>query len=158
MGLFQCLWCLLAIRNDEVFKSGAVDIKTKIRLLAQQVENASSVLGYVMTEQGISIPNLTAEKQEYNESKLGRLTELTDTYLALKWGRISPSEYERLKRFTVVIKDFKVVSEIDFALRRLRTVLDEFAAERENKVERRSNNFMLFSQMEETCDLSWACY
>ena len=153
------MWCLLAIRNDEVLKSGAVDIKTKIRLLAQQVENASSVLGYVMTEQGISIPNLTAEKQEYNESKLGLLTELTDTYLALKWRRISPSEYERLKRFTVVIKDFKVVSEIDFALRRLRTVLDEFAAERENKVERRSsNNFMLFSQMEETCDLSWACY
>ena len=130
----------------------------KIHLLAQQVENATSVLRYVMRSQGISIPDSSAAEREYTESKLGHLTELTDTYLALKWGRISPSEYERLKRFTVLIKDFKVVSEIDFALRRLRTVLDEFAAERENKVERRLNNFMLFSQIEETCDLSWACY
>ena len=130
----------------------------KIHLLAQQVENATSVLRYVMRSQGISIPDSSAAEREYTESKLGHLTELTDTYLALKWRRISPSEYERLKRFTVAIKDFKVVSEIDFALRRLRTVLDEFAAERENKVERRLNNFMLFSQMEETCDLSWACY
>lgn len=143
--------------KDDILKSGPVDINNKIQMLARHVENATSVLRHAMTKQSIPIPDSSVEKRKYTESKLGHLSEFTNTYLSLKWRGIAPSEYEFLKQHLVLIKDFKVVSEIDFALGRLQTVFDAFASEQKNKIDRHFDKFMLFSQMEETCDLSWSC-
>ena len=113
-----------------------------------------SVLRHVLSKQGISIPDRSSEKMDYDECKLSHLTHLTDTYLQQTCR--SKEECEFLRRHSQLIKDFEVVSEIDFALRHLR---DEFEELRRhpNEVSRRVNKLMLFSELEETTDLSSCC-
>ncbi|CAB4023548.1 Hypothetical predicted protein [Paramuricea clavata] len=147
IGCFQCSLCLQSDR----------ELKTTSELLGHHLSNAMSVLRYVLSKQGISIPDSSSEKMDYDECKLNHLTHLTDSYLQQTCkSKLEKCDYEFLRRHLQLIKDFEVVSEIDFALRHLR---DEFEELRRhpNEVSRRLNNFMLFSELEETTDLSTCC-
>ena len=157
IGCLQCQWCLLSICNDEVLKDGCIDVKMDIHRLAQHFGNTISILEHAMKEQDISIPDTSRNKHIY-DLKLECLTHRTDRYLALKFKPYSRSEYDRLSSHVVLIKDFQVLSEIGHALHFLRVVFRIFAVEQANKVDHRRDEFMLFSQMEESFDLSpWSC-
>lgn len=154
IGCLQCQWCLLSMCNDGVLKNGCIDVKMDIHRLAQHVGNTISILEHAMEKQGILIPDTSTEKHSY-DLKLECLTHRTDEYLASKFKPFSRSEYNRLCSHVVLIKDFEVLSEIVNALHFLRAV---FAIKRENKVDHHSDDFMLYSQMEESFDLSsWSC-
>ena len=106
-----------------------------------------------MKEQDISIPDTSRNKHSY-DLKLECLTHTTDRYLASKFKPYSRREYDRLSSHVVLIKDFQVLSEIRHALHSLLVLFRIFAVKQENKVDHRRDDFMLFSQTEESFDLS----
>ena len=135
-----CIQCLLCIHSDkELMKAG--------QKLGSHLSNALSVIRHVLSEQGWSIPDFTSEQQKYDEYELRHLTARTNEYLQGK--------STLMRRNAKLIKDFEVISEIDFALTHLR---DEFEELKRNAhiVSPPANAFTLFSEMEKSSDFSWS--
>ncbi len=139
-GCYQCLLCL---HQDKKLSETS-------QRLRNHLSNALSVLLNVLSKQSVSIPDLRSEHEDYDKCKLVHLSELTDTYLRSK------PEYEFLRIHAELIKDFKIVSEIDLAMSHLRDVFEELRRNPDEETHR-SNEFMLFSEMEHTTDFSWCC-
>lgn len=118
--------------------------------LNDYLRDALNVIRFVLSKQGVTPPDLRAEKRDYEKFKLEQLSKLTNDYLKIKG-------YDSLRIHKELIRDFQIVSEVNAALRHLRNEFGELIS-RSNDFVRRTEGFTLFSQMEETVDLSSSCF
>lgn len=120
VGCFDAMLCLKTVAITPLDK----EVSSMAKRLIGHIQNALSVIWNVSKEKHWSIPDLRSERTSFNETVLEHLMELTDVYL-----KTLKKDYPKLRRYENLIKNFRLVEEIDRALDWLR---DEFEELRHN--------------------------
>ena len=113
LGLSHVVFCL---QSDK-------DLSDTSKHLLPHITNALNIIDYYFVQEpGTLLPNLQSEATHYRDNVLNHLSRLTDIYLRDKL------DYEKLKPYRDLIKDFQVVSEIAQGLRGLQVMFTTRAA------------------------------